>query len=1112
MVHDGLLGEEGSSLIADFLEVGLTDPSAKEFRGLHALDSSMSELINILQLGIEELGFGALSRTHSILHETGLAPEHAPEPSEYEASYWLGNFVQKAIMVLFCLGPVRGTLELQPYDEEAEAYEIPTIPGSFIVLRADAMWHRHFAHSKAHILSCWLVRPQQGSSRKYSMSDWQVPPCATSLEQWAINRMKQLKEEAAEEQKIPDLPSGWVTAMNHMFHTAQRVAIRGSAGRYCATWTIENFWLSQSSGVDLVTGVPLSRWDVEPYYDSDAEGWRSQKSFSTHGSFVDGLEFFDNKFFGLSPLEASGMDPHQRTVLEVGYEALHKAGYSKGKLMNKVGGVYLGSSQTSFAMVTTNTGATGAAASINSNRFSFCLGLKGPSMTVDTDGSSALTAVHLGGEAVLSKGQGVSNAFSLSGGVHYQLGPFWLPQMQAAGLLSAVGRCLTFDCTADGYVLGDGVGFVVLKRLADWVDGQQVYVEGEPLIGSLCGSTCSSNGMAASLTAPHGPSEQELIAQTLKTAGLEPMNIDAVECDGQGAFLSDAVEVDSLLRMLRGEEIEKPLSLGALKSRLGFQTECSGIASLQKVLLSGVWGVMAPNNHLTQLNPHLDFDSKANFLTDCLDYELQSSYVGVSAKGFGGTNVHAICYTSLDQSRAQQKMPEPKRNYFNFWPGGGGELEEDQHPLRGYFIAGTWSRWKSEKMQNEGEDSYGFTITLGENRWEEFHIMLDGDDQRILHPDRPHAPKGSPVEGPDAQAGGRRWRLEGRGKWMDVPTDATEEVDLGKPEITSKAVLALSQGLSKEADGAQELRKMELGTSDVGMPGDKYRVHLKIAGKYRTVLWEKLLDDDFHSEHTLPEGEYSIIGSWNRWIPEAMSRHDGSWHLEVQLPTAGAEFQVLRNEDWSQMICPKARMADASENGAGPDHCSLFRGGSWYLDGKPGDVFQIKFQREQSRLETGEIEDVKRISWDKIRESPDQSLALRSAPELAVIGSWDGFARIVQMSLESSTPQNTVYSFYVQLGPQGVEGFQLVQDFDWSRIVHPDRPVTSSGAGHRTLVSPISDVSKDQVWAVGLDRQCSPGDIFKVEITALGDVVLRVAWSPFEDSKKLKSLRILSTS
>mmetsp|Transcript_72973 Transcript_72973/g.171033 ORF Transcript_72973/g.171033 Transcript_72973/m.171033 type:complete len:756 (+) Transcript_72973:37-2304(+) len=644
MVHDGLLGEEGSSQIADFMQDNLT--GNMQIPNLHALDKTMAELVNVLQLSLHELGGGALSRTHSILHETGFASEHAPEPTEHEASYWLGVLSQKRLMVMLCLGPVRGTLELQPYAEDADVHEIATVPGSFIIARADNMTHRHCAHAKTHILSCYLVGQESRRGQAF------LPPCARNLMEWTMDRMRALKEVQAKSpgEKL-DIPSGWLTAMNHMFHTAQRVAVRSLAARYASSWDVHSWYMSQTSGPDFVTEVPLMRWDVDLYYDSDVEMWRAAKTVSRHGSFVEGTEYFDNKFFGLSPMEAKGMDPHQRVVLEVGYEALHAAGYTKGKLMNKIGGVYLGSSSTIFGMVSEVSGATGGAASINSNRFSFCLGLKGPSMTCDTDGSSSMTAIHLGGEAVLNKGHGVSNEFSLSGGVAFQLGPTWLPQMQAAGLLGGTGRCFTWDASAQGYTMGDGCGFAVQKRLADWVDGQQVYIEGEPLVGSICGSSCGTVGTAASMHAPHGPSEQENVAQALQTAMLDALNIDAVECNGQGALLRDAVEVDSLLRVLRGEEIQAPLSMTAVKSRMGYATEAAGIASLHRLMLSAVWGVMAPNNHLQQLNPHLEFENKSGLLTEPLETPMRSTYMGVSAHGFGGTQVHVISYGHTDQIR-----------------------------------------------------------------------------------------------------------------------------------------------------------------------------------------------------------------------------------------------------------------------------------------------------------------------------------------------------------------------------------------------------------------------------------------------------------------------------
>mmetsp|Transcript_46466 Transcript_46466/g.75517 ORF Transcript_46466/g.75517 Transcript_46466/m.75517 type:complete len:243 (+) Transcript_46466:2-730(+) len=233
---------------------------------------------------------------------------------------------------------------------------------------------------------------------------------------------------------------------------------------------------------------------------------------------------------------------------------------------------------------------------------------------------------------------------------------------------------------------------------------------------------------------------------------------------------------------------------------------------------------MTPNCHLHQLNPHMDFGGKGNLITDCLEYRMLSMYVGVTARGFGGTNVHVVSYGQIDASR-EPTVPEEKKSYFNFWPGGGGELQDEQQPSRGYFIAGTFSRWEMTKMEREGDDTYGFTVVLGENRWEEFQILLDGDSQRRLHPGFPEAPKGSIVQGPDAQVEGLNWRIEGRG----AVVEASDEVVLGNLEKTNQALRSWSPDAQSEP-----------GLFGAGIPGDRYRVLLRIAGKYRTVMWEKL--------------------------------------------------------------------------------------------------------------------------------------------------------------------------------------------------------------------------------------------------------------------------------
>lgn len=138
------------------------------------------------------------------------------------------------------------------------------------------------------------------------------------------------------------IPDGWRSAMDRMFHTEQRCAIRGISGRFCSSWSVVDWCSGQLGGTDFVTRVPLKRWDTDRYFDPDPEAWRQGKTYLTHSSFCDGVELFDCRFFGLSPMEAGGMDPHQRQVLEVGYEACFRAGYQKRKLMNCLGGVRAG--------------------------------------------------------------------------------------------------------------------------------------------------------------------------------------------------------------------------------------------------------------------------------------------------------------------------------------------------------------------------------------------------------------------------------------------------------------------------------------------------------------------------------------------------------------------------------------------------------------------------------------------------------------------------------------------------------------------------------------------------------------------------------------------------
>mmetsp|Transcript_69036 Transcript_69036/g.202089 ORF Transcript_69036/g.202089 Transcript_69036/m.202089 type:complete len:1148 (-) Transcript_69036:153-3596(-) len=1068
LVVEGLLGAEGSARVMD---LGMPDLDSTEVPvGLAKLDTAMTETAAIINETVNGLGFSCPTRTVGILSETGMTGDEAPELGFEEASTWLSTFMRHKLMIILCLGPIQGTLELCPFDDDADVYEVPTKPGTMIVLRADAMTHRHYAQSKAHMLTCFLLEEKPAGKKMLAMQELGMIPVAREIYDWTLTKMKELKEQEYEYRQPANVPNSWLVAMNHMYSIVQRIAVRGICGRFPSSFKVNDWYRAGVFGPDLVTEVPTARWRLEDTYDPDPECWRWGKVFLKHGSFMDGAELFEPRFFGLSPQEAKGMDPHQRLVLEVGYEAAWMAGYKKGKMMNAVGGVYLGSSCTIFGMVAEVSGATGGAASINSNRFSFCLGMKGPSMTVDTEGSSGMAAIYLASEATLDKGRGTVNAFSVAGGISIQLGTIWWPQLQGAGLLSKQGRCFTFDQSAEGYSMCDCASMACLKRLTESVGGEQLYIEGEPLVGTLAGASMNSNGLNAKMNAPNGPAEQELIAEAVRHATIAPVNIDAMECHGQGAYMSDAIEIDSISRVLRGIDIDEPLGLTCCKSNMGHANEAAGTASFMKALLANAWGTMLPNLHLKQVNPHIEPEAKVNYTTEVFEYPLHASYTGALAHGFGGTNVCTVLLGECDPCRLTKIPEEFNRNYITYWPGGGGSLEEDQEPRRAYYITGSWSGWLPESMQNEGDGCFGYTVTLGENRWEDFQIILDADKGKCLHPEMPMAHKGAAMKGPDSGVRGLNWRITGTAGYL-APTPA--------------------EGT------ASDLKIVAVGAADQGRVGDQYRVHLQVAGKFRSVTWEKVGSVEASS---VPPSEYYVASSWGGWALEKMARDGEAWSLEAKLLRDGGEFQIVRNEDWGQVICSEAPGADGGL-GVGPQDIALSRGLTWSLGGKAGDVFRISLKRS---------DDEKKISWEKLRTEAltEEQQKEAKRPVIGAVGSWSGY--LLQRALawerdEAPTPWSqsarSVLRFFVEVGPEGEESFQLLQDGDWDQIIHPSLPVEAAGTPHNIMISPNTGAAARLVWTIGPGDGAVPRQVFKVSVSTVGRRVAHVTWAPVPASE-----------
>jgi polyketide synthase-associated protein len=945
-IMEGLLGPEGSCQIAEMEDVEMSD-----YPFLKKLDERLSQVGSDIMPSAEQLGFDISHRTNTIVHKAGTADDDTPALTEKIVSKWFSQFTRHQVMAIVFLGPSKGTLELRPYDtDDTDAFEVRAVPGMLCLLRPDILAHKYFAPGTAVSLSSFFLTSKKIQQYGASLTS-PMTPVARELDEWVLGRLRQIKESEQEDSIWDsDIPRDWQLAMNHMFHKGQMISVSGVSVRIPQFSEVDPWFAANAAGIDVVTEVPMQRWNHEPMfvdYDVDPECWKYFKTTCKHMAWMEGIDLFDPKLFGMSPAEAKSIDPSQRLILEVGYDSLFRSGLRKKQLMNKNIGHYSGFGCLEWPICEKSSAddgvfsATGTAASIVANRFNFCLGMKGPSLCIDTEGASSLTALYLGAEACQKKGRGQTNPYSVASGVHLLLSPAFWPTHNAAGWLSHKGRCLTFDQSATGFIRGDCCVAATVKALNE-VDGQAV--EDEIMVGLLAAGVMNQNGMGANMSAPSGPAEQECIAEAIKNARISPLDVDAVESWGAGALLHDAVEVSSLLRGHRSEMNKESLGVTNLKTGFANSVEAAGLCAFIRTLSNGSWGMMVPNKHLRTINPHIDaVDTPVMLPTEGLQFRMKSSFTGTLARGFGGSNVYVIGHTQQESAKGPQ---DAQQATIAFWPGGGGVLDSELEPTKTYYIVGSMNKWsKAVPMERESDGTFAYTITLGENVFEQFQIWLDGKSEKVLHPGWPKAGKDAPVVGPtkDGSCHGMNWIIDGRGdlqeKW--IKTTETSESDLV---------------VAKERYGAEEyaLVHVNVPTPDSGKTGDQYRVRLQIFGKWRTVNWYKLDTPAPVSE--TEDGKYYVVGSWKGWSFIEMTKASAStFTAEISLTANKGDFQIVRDMDWSQTFYPATHSGNGSEYIIGPRDGG--HGLNWQISGFTGDTYRITFERSA---------DSKKISWVKI--------------------------------------------------------------------------------------------------------------------------------------------------
>lgn len=452
------------------------------------------------------------------------------------------------------------------------------------------------------------------------------------------------------ESEIPDSKKS-----NDMEH--EEIAIIGVSGQYAMAENIEQYWNNLLEERVCISEVPESRWNIEDYYDENPDMASEGKMYSKWGGFIKDVDKFDPLFFGISPKEAESMDPQERVFIEEVYRALEDAGINKEKL-NTYKNANSGANVGVFVGATTNTYSLWGPDGLKNNtyavpntfywsianRVSYLFDFSGPSLAVDTACSSSLTAVHLACESLLKN----ESKIAIAGGVNMYLHPIKYIQLCQMKMLSPTGKCHSYGDDADGFVPGEGVGAIVLKRLSDAKnDHDRIYAV-------IKGTAMNHDGSTNGYTVPNPNAQAQVVQNALKNANLKSNMINYVEGHGTGTKLGDPIEVAGLVKAFNDSVGEiGTCFLGSVKSNIGHLEAAAGIASITKVLLQMKHRKLVPTLHCKQLNSNIYFEDIPFYVQRSVE-DWKQPEVGVNESedglrralvngfGAGGTNVSIV--------------------------------------------------------------------------------------------------------------------------------------------------------------------------------------------------------------------------------------------------------------------------------------------------------------------------------------------------------------------------------------------------------------------------------------------------------------------------------------
>jgi polyketide synthase PksN len=466
-----------------------------------------------------------------------------------------------------------------------------------------------------------------------------------------------------------------LTVINPRNKDREPIAIIGMSGRYPQAKNPKEYWENLKAGKDCIIEIPQDRWSLEEFFHPDPhEAVAQGKSYSKWGGFVEGFADFDPLFFNISPREALNMDPQERLFIESCWEVLEDAGYTKEQLTvqyNRRIGVFAGITKTGFNLYGPDLWKQGeqllphTSFSSVANRISYLLNLQGPSMPIDTMCSSSLTAIHEACEHINQDECGMA----IAGGVNLYLHPSNYIGLCAQQMLSSDGQCKSFGQGGNGFVPGEGVGCILLKRLS------QAIADGDHIYAVIRGTSINHGGKTNGYTVPNPTAQGELIRGALDKAGVNARAVSYMEAHGTGTELGDPIEITGLTQAFQKDTQDTGFcAIGSAKSNIGHLEAAAGIAGVAKVVLQMKNKQIVPSLHAQELNPNINF-SKTPFavqqeLTEWKRPVLEINgekkeyprIAGISSFGAGGSNAHVVIEEYVPQDQEKSSIPITPQN------------------------------------------------------------------------------------------------------------------------------------------------------------------------------------------------------------------------------------------------------------------------------------------------------------------------------------------------------------------------------------------------------------------------------------------------------------------